>query len=504
MNNSYWLEKTSAKQYPTLDQDMSIHTLIIGAGITGLTCAYYLSAVTSNVVIVEADRIGYGASGRSTGKLTSQHGLFYKDLIHVHGEQVAKQYYCAQEEAIDSVESIIRQHHIDCDFKRCSTLLYAEKEEDIAELQDEYQACLDLGIPAQYLENESSTLPMKAAIRFVNQAKFDPYRYVLGLSDILDKADLHIYEHSSVSHIVKEEKGYRIFVANHQIRCQNVVMATQFPIYDDHHFFFARCYALSSCIAAFPYERFYHQDCMISMKEPIHSYSLTDGIEPYLLCGGNAHAIGKEDKKESDAFLHGLKKKWQIDDIPYYWSSQDYLSMDKLPMIGPLHKQDEHIYLATGFGKWGNTNGTIAGKLLSAYILKQPSQYQDIFSCHRLHTLFSPKFLKINAKTMLEFFKSKALDIEETYPKLGEASVIKLDHHTYGMYRDWDEQVYIVDITCPHLGCTLSFNTVDKTWDCPCHGSRFSYSGKIIKGPATISLHPYGDGLNPIDPHIFE
>lgn len=504
MNNSYWLEKTKPKQYPALEKDASIHTVIIGAGITGLTCAYYLSSVTNNVMVLEADRIGYGASGRSTGKLTSQHGVIYKKLIQQHGEEIAKQYYIAQEEAIDSIEHIIQQHHMECDFKRCSSLLYTECEQDIGELQDEYQACLDLGIPAQFLKENDELVDMVAGIRFPKQAKFDPYRYLLALSDVLDQADISIYEHSPVTHILKDEQGYCVQTNTYEVHCQNVIMATQFPIIDDHHLFFARCYAEVSCIAAFPYPSFSKDVHMISAKKPVHSYSISDDTLPFLLCGGNGHAIGKEDKATSDAFVHELQKKWHVEDIPYYWSSQDYLTLDTLPMIGSLHKQDQHLYFATGFGKWGNTNGTIAGKLLSAYILKQPSQYQDIFSPHRLKNILTPKFLKLNANTMLEFFKSKAMNIEQVYPKLGEASTIQLDHHTYGMYRDVDEQVYIVDITCPHLGCTLSFNAVDKTWDCPCHGSRFSYTGEIIKGPATIQLHRYGDGLNPIDPHIFE
>lgn len=504
MNNSYWLESAKAKSYPAVEKNESIHTLIIGAGISGLTCAYYLSSITSNVIIVEADQIGYGASGRNTGKLSSQHGLCYKELIRLHGEQAAKQYYTAQQEAIDSVEEIINKHSIDCDFKRCSSVVYTNEESTLADMQDEFQACLDLGLPAHYIEETSTPIPMKAGIRFPKQAKFHPYRYLLGLSDILDQANIQIYEHSPVSHIVKQDNGYCVLIKEHKIHCQQIIMTTQFPIYDDHHFIFTRCYGEVSSIAAFPNPDFTSEDILLEAKQAKHSYSLTASKEPYLLCGGNPHAMGKEDKKEYDDFLHHLQTDWHIDTIPYAWSSQDYLTLDKLPMIGPLQKQDTQLYFATGFQKWGNTNGTIAGKLLSAYVLKQPSQYQELFSPHRLHNLFTPKFLKLNAKTMMEFLKSKAIDIDSTYPSLGEASIIKLDHHNYGMYRDVDEQVYIVDITCPHLGCTLSFNSVDKTWDCPCHGSRFSYSGDIIKGPATISLHHYGEGLNPIDPHIFE
>lgn len=501
---SLWLAKTKGKNYPKITKDQHVDVLIVGAGIVGLTTAYYLSKSMQDMMIIEADEIGYGASGRNTGKLTFQHGLIYKQLWDQHGKEGAKAYYQAQQEAIESVTEIIKEHHIDCDLQIRDAMLFTQDEQRIAAFQEEYQTYLDLGIPCTFIKAQTAPIDLVAGIQVKNQASYDPYRYLLGLSDILDEASIPIYEHSALRHLVKDEQGYRAIIDDVCVHANKVVLATQFPIFDHRHFYFARLKPEVSNLVALDIETSI-SSMMMRDEMPLVSYNkLSLKNETWQLIGGYQHDCGKAEEEKTQAWLNHIMKQWNVDTIPYRWSSQDYLSLDHFPLIGPLDHERDDLFFASGLQKWGNTNGNVAGKLLCAYLLKQPSQYATYFDPHRSNSFLTPKFLQLNFHVMKELFSSHLSQFDHTYPQMGKASVLNIHGHAYGMYRDEHDEVYVVDITCPHLGCICSFNEADKTWDCPCHGSRFSCRGDIIKGPATCGLKAYGDGLNKIDPHLFK
>lgn len=504
MQTSIWLSKNKQKHYPSLTADSSSNIVIIGAGITGLTCAYYLSSITSHVLVLDADQIGYGASGRNTGKLTSQHGLIYQALCKQHDRKTARLYYEANEEAIDSVEEIIQKHHIDCGFERCASLVFTQDEMSKVQFQEEYQACLDLHIPCTYVEETSFPFPIEAGIRFSHQAKYDPYRYLLGISDVLDEKGIQIYEHTPVTTIKHLETGYEIACGDYHVHAQRVVMATQYPIVDEMQFNFTKLYPKVSSLAALA-SPIQSKDMLINTDIPLQSYNQVEIADTsILLQGGNEHLCACVDPSQTKAWLQMIQKQWRLTEPPMHWSTQDYVTFDKLPLIGPLHKQDDTLLFASGFQAWGNTFGNIAAKVLCAYLVKEPSQYASLCDPHRSSTMLTPKYVKANAHTLKEFIKGYLQTSEDVYPQIGEASIIKKDAHTLGVYRDEQDHLYIVDITCPHMGCILSFNNDDKTWDCPCHGSRFSYRGEVIKGPSTTPLQTYGDTWNHVDSHILK
>ncbi len=503
MNASKWIKDTPKTSYPKIEQDVYIDTLIIGAGLTGLTTGYYLSQAMKQFIIVEADCIGYGASGRNTCKLTAQHGLIYKSLIQKYGYTLAKQYYDAHMEAIESIEEIVHKHQIDCDFKRCNSVLFTQESEKVPNLQDEYQACIDLNIPCSFIDTVQYPLTIQAGIMFPEQAKFHPLKYMIALADILTKKEIAIYEHSPVTNII-EENGTYIALCNHRkIYARNIVQATQFPFYDQHQFLFAKTYPMSSSILCTPTTANYGDDMLINTESPsisLHAFSIQG--QTCLMVGGNSHKTGQFAKEDPD-YVQRAKKMFGIEHFEDMWSTQDYMTFDHLPYIGKLQKNNDQLYIATGYCKWGNTTSNIAGKLLCAYLLKQPSPYRKLFDPHRLSSLFSLTFLKENMNVAYEFVKGKLQPCDKEYPQKGQARVIEIQNHLYGVYRDEQDELYIVDITCPHLGCICIFNQQDKTWDCPCHGSRYSYTGEVIKGPSTNRLHSYREGRNQIDPHLF-
>lgn len=500
MNDSYWIKQTQAKHYPKLDHDARVHTLIIGGGLTGLTCAYYLSAATDNFMVIEADRIGYGSSGRNSGKVTIQHGCIYQKLIKKHGLKEAKQYYEAQKEAIESIASIIEEHHIDCDAKRKAAILYTEDDTKVAQLQDEYQAYLDIGIPCEYLEAQEKPLAWKAAIRVDHQLGYDPYAYVLGLSDCLDQEGIAIYEHSAAAAIEKEGSGWRVSVNQHVIYAQNIVSATMTPLLDSFSFIYAKSYPSVSHIAIVSSKHSLSDRMLYCIDDPMSSYH--DLNEETLLCGGYEHPAAKTDPIQLDKWLLSLQKLWKCDQALSVWDTQDLMSFDHFPFIGSLSKRCPNFFIACGFSKWGNTNANTAAKLICAKLLQKDHDLTELFDPSRKRPFFQAQCFHMNMKTAFHFLQSQFPDIDDLHCERKEGKTVSLGGMLYGMYRDENDEIYLVDIRCPHLGCICSFNAVDHTWDCPCHGSRFSYDGSIIKGPAQAHLSAYDtDRHNKIDPH---
>lgn len=498
---SYWICNTEKKMTcPSVEQDMSVNIVVIGAGLTGLSCAYYLSNRVKDMLVLEADEICYGASGRNTGKVSAQHGLLYNKLMEQYDIMMAKQYYHANMEALRSIEGIIKDHHIDCDFQRCDASLYTRSATMCGQLQEEYQAYLDMGIPCSYEEHQKEPFEMEAVLTMHHQARFDPYRYGLGLADVLKSRGITIYEHSPVKTMHPVQDGYELFVNDHIVHANYVIFASQFPFIDDGHFYFTRMYCEQESAAYMKNTAAHKAQMLLNIEKPLHSYNID---EKRIIATGNAYKSGQTPEVTHTKFLSDLHNIFQEETIEYVWSSQDYITFDHIPMIGKLDKDNKHLLFASGFNKWGNTTSNLAGKLLCAYVLQLHSPYHMLFSPQRLSSLFSIPFVKENMNVVYEFLRSKFKYDDDEYPGRGEGKIMQIDHHHYGVYRDEQDELYIVDATCPHLGCVCSFNMIDKTWDCPCHGSRFSYKGEVIKGPAEYQLHRYGEGLNTVDPHIF-
>lgn len=501
MKNSYWIEHTKKETtFPSVHKEMDANIVIVGAGLTGLTTAYYLSKTTNDVFVLEADQVCYGASGRNTGKLTAQHGLIYKKLMENYDKILAKQYYHANEEALNSIESIIEEHQIECGFERCDAMLYTQDPTMVADLQDEYQAYLDLLIPCDFVKDTAYPIDIEAGLIMHYQAKFDPYAYGLALADIVAKTGISIFEQSPVATMINEEDGtYTLLVNEHKVHANKVIFASQFPFIDHAHLYFARMYCEQESVLCGKPAMDVPSSMLLNIEKPLHSCNFYDGN---LLVGGNSYKSGQKREVSEEDFQKYAYTTFGFDEIKHEWSSQDYISFDQIPFIGKLDKHNENITFASGYSKWGNSTSNIAGKLLCAYALGQGSQYRMLFSPQRYTSIFSIPFVKENINVAYEFIKGKFKQTQEEYPALDEAKIMQIDGHTYGVYRDMQEELFIVDITCPHIGCVCNFNSIDKTWDCPCHGSRFSYQGNIIKGPATHNLRAYGEGLNPIDPHI--
>lgn len=507
MKESYWLLTSKVKKYKTLDEDIDANYLVVGGGMTGITTAFLLSKEKLNVTLVEANRIGYGATGRNTGKVTTMHNSYAK-IEKKYGLGKAKLYYEANNKALRLIKSIIDEYNIDCDFEEVPAYIYTSDENYIENLRDEYEACIRIGIPCQY-HNSLEDLPIevKGAISFPNQGQFNPKKYVNALGELCEKMGVKIYENTPVEDLKKEE-GYIIKTANsNTITANNLIIASHVPWYDGGlKLYFAKEEANCSYLVASDLNIDLPKGMFISLEEPTRTFKVYNNDDKkVLIIGGSDHKVGKG-KVESDIYeeiKNFAQNRFNSNEFFTQWTTQDYMSFDEVPYIGHINSKDKGIYVATGFCKWGNTNGTVAGMVIRDLILNDNSEYKDLFNPTRGGSYLSTKFISENIEVAFDYIKGKLnLGKDDMPTKKGEGHIVNIDGKRYGAFRNYDGKLHIVDITCTHLGCELKFNSAENTWDCPCHGSRFDYDGNILDGPALKPLKKYRYGKNDVDPKL--
>lgn len=505
MRNSYWiLSSENDKSYKSLNNDINTDCLVVGGGIAGLTTAYLLAKENRKVVIVEADKIGFGASGRNTGKVTSQHGIIYSNIQKEYSSERARLYYDANEEGLSLVKKIIEEHNIDCNFKSVPSFVYTQEDKYVEDIKREYEVCKELGIPCEYFDKiESIPLDIKGALCFNNQGQFNPKKYLDALAKINEKLGVEIYENTPVLD-VNLDKEYIVKCANnHIIKAKNLIVASCDAWYDRLKLFFSkqepsRSYLLCGVLKDQILEGNY-----INVEKPtrtFRTYKDDDGRD-MIISGGQDHQTGKC-RNEEDNFKiieNFAKEIFKVEEIISDWSTQDYISLDNIPYIGKI---GDNIYTITGASKWGLSNSSVGATVIKDLITKNNSKYEELYNPSRLKSYLNMNFAGFNMEVAIDYIKGKLMHGSSELPKKDEGKVVTINGKRYGAYRDKDNKLYVVDITCTHLGCELHFNSGEKSWDCPCHGSRFNYKGEILNGPALKPLKLYGEGENDINPKL--
>ena len=495
-HTSIWCDATKTTHYPSLFENLHVDVVIIGGGIGGLSSAYMLKKAGKKVAVLEAERIVEGVTGFTTAHITSEHNFMYDSLINDHGEEKARLYAQANESAIQQIEDIVNQEQIDCDFKRVSQYFFSENEQDLHDLKKEYEATQKVGLPTTY--EESAPVPFKTygAIHYQNQAQFHPRKYLLAVAGKIHGDGSYIFEHTRVLGvdesepcIVKTDKG--------EIKANDVIVATHYPILDRGGFF-----------ARLKPERSYVIGLYVEDEFPQHMFDNTD--DPYyyirtqptekgtlVLIGGQDHMTGQDPDTESkyknlEEYAHSHFK---VKSIEYYWSTQDTYPFDNLPFIGRYTPTSKHLYVATGFQGYGMTHGTISGMLLTDMILGKKNDWAEVYTPQRVNLKAEgPTMLKEGLNIAKTLITGKLSDgakqtIEEL--QLGRGKVLEVDDQKVAVYKDTDGTVYKLSASCTHMGCIVSFNQAEKSWDCPCHGSRFGVHGNVLHGPAIKPLEHY-------------
>ncbi|NRD78079.1 FAD-dependent oxidoreductase [Bacillus sp. BRMEA1] len=492
---TYWRE-IELPTFPALNQDLSVDVVIVGAGITGITAAYLLAKEGVKVAVLEAGSILNGTTGNTTAKLTAQHNLIYDELIQHFGEEKAKLYYESHLDAIKFVGNAVKEKGIDCDFSYEDAYVYTTTDEYAEKIKTEWEAYQKLGIDGAIKD----TIPFpeihaKAALMMRNQAQYHPLKFLKALLEDAVKAGCQVYENTTANTIKNDASDPAVVtISGNRVTGKNVIIASHFPFYDVPGLYFARMYPERSYAIGIKTDKEYPGGMYISADEPSRSirYTPLNG-EKLLIIGGENHKTGQgiNTIRHYGALQDFAEEVFGINEYTYRWSAQDLVTLDKLPFIGPITSDYHHIFTATGFKKWGMTTGIIAGHLLRDYVLKRENPYKELYSPSRFHAdpdiksaiTANVDVAKHLIKGKLEFVPKDPEDLQN-----GEGSVVTFNGKRAGAYKDKDGKLYIVDTTCKHLGCECEWNAAEKTWDCPCHGSRYSYSGDVVEGPAKKGL----------------
>lgn len=492
-NISLWVGTTPETDYPRLDGDIHVDVAIIGAGITGLSVASQLKRAGATVAVLEAGRVAAGATGYTTAKVTSQHGLMYHDLIKRAGEELAGQYAAANEAAISEIASQVNERGIHCDFRRGDAHVYTTEIDRLDRIQNEVDAARSLGIAASFQRDTELPYHVEGAVRFSNQAMFHPRKYALGLAELIPGNGSHIFEKTRVND-VRCEGTCTVYTDAGAIHAGHVVMATQIPFLDRGGYFArtspARSYAMAAKLNG-PVLN----DMYINIDLPTRSLRPHDEDgESYLLIGGEGHKVGQDaDTRERYQSLeYWAREHFDVQSVDYRWSAQDYMAVDHVPYIGPITPNNERILIATGFNKWGFTTGVAAGMILTDTIMGRTSPWSDVFDSTRADIRRSAKeFVTENANVAKRFVgdRLRTLKIPDV-SELGkdEGGIVEADGEKVAAYRDITGELHSVSPVCTHLGCQVTWNTAERSWDCPCHGSRFDVDGGVLQGPGIKPL----------------
>ena len=479
---SIWEHEVTLPERKNLPGNIEREAVVIGGGLCGILTGYYLQNAGVKTVILEADRIGSGQTGKTTGKITSQHGCAYARLVSRLGRERARQYAQGNQYAVTEYGRLIRREKIDCDFHRCAAYLYSVRSSE--EMEREAAAAAACGIHGNYTEETELPFPVKGAVRFSGQARFSPLKFLEHLS-----RELEIYEHTKV---VSAEHD-RVMTNWGTVKADYIIFACHYPFVNFPGFYFMRMYQQRSYVLALK-DAFLPEHMYLGV-DPDHSYSFRTAGD-HLLLGGEGHRTGEHWGLASRYEKLGLRARtwWPRAVVTDRWSAQDCMTMDGLPYIGRFSRMTDHWYVAAGFGKWGMTSSMVSALILSGMITGNTPEWAGVFSPSRLTPgASSSQFFSHSGKTAKNLAKAW-LPPKEALAGLkpGEGKIVEWKGRKAGVYMDEAGGIYPVSPRCPHMGCQLTFNQDEKSWDCPCHGSRFSYKGELLDGPAQEGLKENG------------
>lgn len=435
-NKSVW-ERTKMPEFPAASGEIKTDVLVIGGGIAGLLTAYELQKSGVSCVVAESGRICGGVTHGTTAKVTFQHGLIYQKILRGYGAEKAKMYLEANKNALKNIAALCRD--IDCDFQKVDSYIYSRN--DRAALEREIEVLEKIGFSAEFCDNIDLSISTAGAVKFKNQAQFDPLRFLRGVTDKMCKpnGNVQIFGNTRIIDL----KGSTASSKNAKITADNIVVATHFPFINTHGSYFLKLYQSRSNVITLenaPNVRGIYMDAD------------TNGLSfrnfgDLLLIGGGAHKTGEPCRRgELEAFA---ARNYQNSPIKFSWGAQDCMSLDGIPYIGNYSARTKNMYVAAGFNKWGMTSAMAAAEILRDKILGKENPYAEVFDPSRS---ILKKQLWINGANAVKNL------LTPTAPR------------------------------CPHMGCALKRNSAEHSWDCPCHGSRFTENGKLLDNPANGDL----------------
>jgi glycine/D-amino acid oxidase-like deaminating enzyme/nitrite reductase/ring-hydroxylating ferredoxin subunit len=492
---SLWIDTTPETDFPPLTGHVKVDVAILGGGIAGIATALLLKETGARVAVIDAGRIASSVTGNTTAKVTALHGLIYDHLINSFGQEKARMYADAQSAAIERINSLVAAHNIECDFVRTDAYTYTELEEEAEQITAEVEAATRLGLPASYVDSIPLPFDIRAAVKLTNQAQFHPRKYLLALAPLIPGDGSHIFEQTRALDVEQEDKGCRVKTTRGTIDAGQVVLATHFPFYD-HAMYFARMFPKRSYVLGCRLNGPVPEGMYITSTDPHRSMRnhRSEAEGELLMVGGENHKTGQGgDTAERYRNLERYaRERFDVREIEYRWSTQDNNTVDKVPYIGKSTPASDRVYVATGFGGWGMTNSHVAAMILTDLIAGRKNPWSEVFDPNRFKPITSaPEFIKENINVAKRFVGDRlgAEEIDSTAElPSGSGEVVEWNGEKVAVYKTETGAVNAVSAVCTHLGCIVNWNSAERSWDCPCHGSRFSSDGHVIQGPANKDL----------------
>jgi len=495
-SNSIWMATADTPLSPRLQDTVRTDVCIIGAGIAGLTTAYLLSQEGRSVVVLDDGPIGGGMTGRTTAHLTNAFDDRYLDVEKLHGEEGARLTAESHTAAIEKVNDIVRRENIDCDFERCDGFLFAVPPDTQELLDDELAATHRAGLTdvEKVARAPFDAFDTGPALRYPRQAQFHPLKYLNGLVRAISRDGGRLFGHTHATTIEGGENARVETAAGPVITCEAIVVATNTPVNDRVAIHTKQAPYVTYVIGASIPKGSVATGLYWDTLDPYHYVRVQAvGDHDVLIVGGEDHKTGQE----SDCYeRYGRLESWtrerfpQIGDIEFRWSGQVMEPVDYLAFIGRNPLDSDNVFIATGDSGQGMTHGTIAGMLLTDLIQDRENRWTDLYSPSRVTLRATPEFASENINVAAQYSDYvTAGDIKsEDELKPGQGAVMRHGLSKIAVYRDENGAIYKRSAVCPHLGCVVAWNACEKTWDCPCHGSRYSAEGRVYQGPANTDL----------------
>lgn len=491
IHKSLWTTTAPGRRFPALAGDMTVDVAVVGGGIAGLTTAWFLRKAGKKVVVLEMNRLLTGQTGQTTAHLTELLDTPYSTLRSDFGEKGARMAAASSRAAIEQIAALIQELGVDCGFQRVPMFRYAETERELRELEREVEAANAAGLRARFTRDVPLPYPVKGALRLEGQALFHPRAYLLAMAERLEAEGCSIFEDTRVVD-VQDGLPCRVITDRGTVIATDVVEATTTPL--NKLFLHTKLYPYRTYSVAGPLEGPLEPGLYYDSRDPYH-YIRTqrvDGVD-YLIVGGEDHKVGhEEDTDKHFAALEAYtRRNFPVTRITHRWSGQVIEPADGLAYIG-RNSASRHTWVATGFSGTGMTWGTLSAMLLSDLILGRENPYAALYEATRVKVKAGAKdFLQENADVAFRFVvdrlsRPEGHQLSEVAP--GEGKILQVDGQKVAVYREESGACHAVSPVCTHVGCHVHWNSAERSWDCPCHGARFSPTGKVLNGPAVKDL----------------